>query len=1141
MRSNSISTPGSSARPVLSVGGLPPPPPALSPRTSSLGGSSHHHQHHHSGRSLSTSSVHGGASSSFSQSIAKSMTIEEMRQLHQRALSEAEAKRTELRLVLASRYRELVGSSDEVIRMKERAQELHDLVNALPSLMEKLTSTTTTGTTAAFKAEQETKEEISEEEKTESDEQREVLFLRHRLSSLPRVIHRSLDVNDVHQATTNLIQLFTLIASQTNVYPLANALASISQQNHPFPDLPDASSLNPSLMLQMRMIFLHVQTLPKKIIRIALRQLLRPASYGRHQKLKKQYDDDDDNFRDSKKHSLIMMMTDPALGAYQSAAALASFHLLQLPKNTTDPAAQLLDLYFDSKAKLLVQLLNKLTPPSTSQSAAGGGDDRPGTGDDAEAILSKIVLILQYDIILHPYQIFCLRKFRCPQRDDDEEGDDSSSSISATCLSIMSTLPLFDAAQVKTRCSKFLAAHLPLIRTKVKTVLVTIAGTTASALGKIRQSLYDKTDGVECMERLDDNGVCSWEEAVHGMVQISTVLNQIDTGGDVNQRRFSLWSFLFSNTFTSLVHSLLTTAFQSVHSQLVSTLQASLDNAPPLSKILPHEAYRNMLTIATELDKALLKVSEDAHELLVHAEEREESERRLRQSLYVQTCEIMGRLVNELRRMVHRENDDDAASDAVKELIVGRLCYLLKFRLTSLPTLLDPKSSPAALLSTSGMISIVDLQSAFELADDNEDGLITFEEAMEAFESAFSGTQFRGAEMLRETLLLSASDTDGTTITATRASTLGVSANVTLNELKLLAARGLRHEEAGPSSALGSVQQSLDDIVDGCFRKWAHAVMKDSTDTFETSFLDFLETGCTASDAEWQRLHPAENTISSFAQAPSNLLVLRNVSPYITAFMLDTSSTLNRTTCPSDFLPPVSTLEYAASLGITVTDDGSIPTFMDTVRWALLQHSVESVSSIVEKSMNVLSTKGLSLDTSDPSALLQYHTDVSFLMVCLFERNQSGFAAKGAASGYQSAKSILERTVETVELLLYNTCERALLDGLILSTGDKHKYVFQACDLFFSSLFGPDQAASVSAGGEVDLGAGSSSSVPLFREPLSSTRRFMLLPVQADRTLSEIQLRGKYEKKENISSRPELATSVVSSGLGFLSSMLKKS
>lgn len=46
-------------------------------------------------------------------SMAKSMTLEEMRVVHQRALKDAEAKRMELCLVLASRYRERVGSRDE--------------------------------------------------------------------------------------------------------------------------------------------------------------------------------------------------------------------------------------------------------------------------------------------------------------------------------------------------------------------------------------------------------------------------------------------------------------------------------------------------------------------------------------------------------------------------------------------------------------------------------------------------------------------------------------------------------------------------------------------------------------------------------------------------------------------------------------------------------------------------------------------------------------------------------------------------------------------------------------------------------------------------------------------------------------------
>lgn len=980
------------------------------------------------------------------------MTIDEMRGLHQRALAEAEAKRTELRLVLASRYRELVGSSDEVIKMKERAQELHDLVGALPTLMAKLNGPVMVKDTAPG-------------EEKETDEQRMNALRRH-LSNLPRAIYRVLDSNDVYAATSKLIELFTLIASQTNVYRLANVLSSTTLAG------PPSSQLDPALDAQMRMIFLQVQTLPKKIARIAGRNLVQAASYGK-------------------------AIEDPALGAEVSAAALASLDLLDVEKKE-NRASHLLELYFDAKAKLLVSLLNKL-------STSSGPDNEAVAAGNAEDILSKIVLILQYDIILHPYQIFVVRQFRTKRTNAE---------------AIMHSLPTFDRTMVRAKCSKFLAAHLPLIRTKVKSVLVTIAGTTASALGQIRQSLYDKTDDAGCLQRLDDNGVCTWDEAVDGLIDVRQALSSADTTPtSVGQRKFSLWGVLFSNTFSSLVHSLLTTAFQSVHTKVVSTLRASLANAPPLAGIFPHEAYRNTLQIATELNQALLKVSDDAHELLVHAEERIESERRLRQSLYVQTCEIMGRLVCELRRMVHRGNNDK--SDATKELIVGRLCYLLKFRLTSLATLLDPSSSPSAMHSTSGMIAFVDLQSAFELADDNEDGLISFDEAMEAVESAFSGTQFRGAEMVRETLLLT---NDGKAGVSSAGSDLVT--NVSLNELALLAARGLRHEASGQGSALGAVQQSLDSIVEKCFTEWSRAALEDSNAAFDAKLTDFLSTASSVSEAEWLRLHPVEATLSG----PK----VENISPFVVGFVLNVSSALNQATCPSDSLTPVPSLEYASSLGIV--EGSSIPTLTDTMRWSLLRQAVLSLAAILEaKSIGSLNKCGI-------TSLVQHQLDVSFLGRCFFERNQYGFAQQGGSDKLVAARKEIEGYIGKSHDVLRSNCDRVLFQGLASFFDERQKRVFEISDLAISSLFGEDAAsATVSAAGELDLGA-SDSSAPLFQSPLSSTRRFVLLPVQADRTLNEIQLRSKYAKeKEAAVSRPDrTGPSVMSTGLGFFSNILKK-
>lgn len=1042
------------------------------------------------------------------------MTIEEMRQLHAAALNQAESKRTELRLVLASRYRELVGSSDEVIKMKERSQELHDLVQALPLLLEKLNMniTVNNGDVEAEKATTDEddggdgQEEKDQEEEKEQEPQTDwsIVAVRRDLSRLPRVVHRALDVNDVFTATTTLMELFLLIASRTNAYPLANALQagalvlSQSKNNNHINAMtaaavvvPDADQ-DPALVAQMRMIFLQVQTLPNKIERIASKKLLRSASYGKNVK-------------------------DPSAGAEQSAAALASLDLLSIDQGR-DRAGYLLEKYFESKAQLLASLLNRLakedgeSSDNTTTAAGGAGN--------AEEILSKIVLILQHDVIVHPYQIFCLRNFPVANQEDVE------------AATIMNALPAFDKDAVKVRCSKFLSAHLPLIRTKVKSVLVAIAGTTASALGQIRQSLYDKTDGGECMQRLDDNGVCTWDEALEGMVDGSIVKSHAASGtgaDDSSDRRFSLWSALFSNTFSSLVHSLLTTSFESVHNRVVNTLRSSLANAPPLGAILPHEAYRNTLQIATELDRALLKVKDDAHELLVHAEERDESERRLRQSLYVQTCEIMGRLVCELRRTAFRGKDDKF--DATKELLVGRLCYLLKFRLTSLSTLLDPESSPAAMRSTSGMISYVDLQSAFELADDNEDGLITFEEATEAVESAFSGTQFHGAEMIKETLsILAAGD-------ETRLNTTGprTPLNVTLSELTLLTARGLRHETSGPESALGTVQKSLDDIVDGCFQEWALAALETSTKAFASSIQDFLATASNAGEAEWQRMYTASESTGSSAPP------VGNVSPHIVGYILNVSSILSRTTCPSDSLSPVPSIEYASSLGI---DSGnSIPTMIDTIRRTLLRRSLMSLLSLLGEAFDAGVSSGRRLESCSVSPLLQLHLDVTFVKLCYYERNHYDFGPETSLA--TSLKGDVEKTVVRVDGLLRSACDSGTLQSLPEITGAKHQHVLEVCDLFFSSLFGEDSSSpTISSEDELDLGMGtpSASSLPLIHPPLASSRRFVLLPVQADRSLSDLQLRGKYVKeKEETQSRQEAhGGSVMSSGLGFFSSMLKK-
>ena len=1021
-------------------------------------------------------------STQYNQAIAKSMTIDEMRLLHQKALGDAEAKRTELRLVLASRYRELVGSSDEVTKMRERSTELHQLVHALPSLMAKL---------AQSKTPQESK---TDEEGSAGDYS--PALIRWELSRLPRLVHRALDKNQVHKAATYLILLFQIIATHTDAYPLATALSN-TKMNF------SATPLDPVIVTQMKMTYLHLETVPARTIRNAKQMLSKAASHNG---------------------------ADAFMGAQWSASALSTMDLLKVNK-PIDRAVPLLDVYFDSKAKLLQNLLGQLTTPS--------GDAKIETLT-AEHVLSEIISILQHDIILHPYQIFVRRVF---------PGEEAG---------IMTSMPAFDADIVKSKASHCLAAHLPLIRTKVKSVLVSIAGTTASALGQIRQSLYDKTDGADCMERLDSTGVCTWEEAVHAMVDVRIVLSQSGSNSVSEHkeapRKFSLWSALFSNTFSSLVHSLLTTSFHSVHVKVVSTLRTSLANAPPFSAMLPHEAFRNTLKIATELDAALLKVSDDAHELLVHAEERTESERRLRQSLYVQTCEIMGRLVCELRRMLLHKN---ASDDATKEFLVGRLCHLLKFRLTALPTLLDPEHSPAVLQGTTGgMIALSELQAAFDLADDNDDGLITFEEAMEAVDSAFSGTQFHGAEMIRETLLLSCRPEESSSTIPGCITT--PPSNVTLQELALLSARGLKHEKFGTESALGTIQSSLNGIIEKCFSEWAQETLSNASMNLRGSFKNFLDSVSSNSESEWQRIYagaiessPPDFVEFMVGEKPSRIPTISattgNVSPHIVGYLLAVASALNRSVCPSDAIILTPPPDYAITLGVV---DGNLPTLIDTIRVALLRQGLKSLAVCFDEDVTTALTecelddgfKKRLLSQGSASGIIQLNLDIGFVKMCLFKRNKFGFKWRhddDKADTTLDDRNLLDKVLTITDHLLSRTYS-GNISLLLQAMDERHRHVLEVSDLMLSSLFGDDKASDTNSAfseSDVNVGASGSGNTILY-SPLASSRRFGLLPIQSDRSLAELQRRKFSKGKDEGGQNKDISGGGVMSS--FFSSMLKK-
>jgi hypothetical protein len=468
----------------------------------------------------------------------------------------------------------------------------------------------------------------------------------------------------------------------------------------------------------------------------------------------------------------------------------------------------------------------------------------------------------------------------------------------------------------------------------------------------------------------------------------------------------------------------------------------------------------------------------------------------------------------------------------------------------------------------SGMITLMELSSSFDLADDDDDGLISFDEAMEAMESAFSGTHFHGAEVVRDTLLLTNSAISNGTTNHTGASYLSnahnksTPQNVTLSELALLSARGLRHDVSGPESALGTVQSSLDVIVNRCFKEWARSALSSPVRSFTKTLQEQMEVAMTVSDLEWRRLHglldkeddvmlkeiiEAKGDKSKLEQGP---IKVGEVSPNIVSYLLTVAGVLNRSVCPTDSLPPVPSLEYAKKLGILSRPDDSskkgIPNMLVTIRGSLLGEALTSISqSLKQEIMSSRDDDGVTDDASyderlkkcSPSSLVQLNMDIKFIHRCFFERNKSGFLL--ASDSINDSRRIINDLSE---------CTSASINAITIdvstinnSISEKHARVFSSCDLFLSSLFGEDKSGNFLS----DLSAsmnGISSSESMVLNPLPSSRRFILLPIQAEKSLTELQLRGKYEKKaqEEKTSGKDTTTGALGSGFGFLSSMLTK-
>jgi len=115
----------------------------------------------------------------------------------------------------------------------------------------------------------------------------------------------------------------------------------------------------------------------------------------------------------------------------------------------------------------------------------------------------------------------------------------------------------------------------------------------------------------------------------------------------------------------------------------------------------------------------------------------------------------------------------------------------------------------------------------------------------------------------------------------------------------------------------------------------------------------------------------------------------------------------------------------------------------------------------------------------------------------------------------------------------------------------RYAATYNSCDMFFSSLFGDKDVVNDTSsmilekenivGGTMER----NDNPPLFQNPLPSARRFTLLPIQAEKSVKELQLirnleKDRVDKMTNEKSSSFAAANAVSSSFGYFSSLLKK-
>ena len=388
------------------------------------------------------------------------LDIQTLRALHQKARENLNAKQTELRLVVASRYKELVtsnhssaggdslstqGTYGELCTMHTHAKQLVAMLEGQGSSdergMEQLLRDTILRSNLSRTA---GNLEVEREEMVSNVKTKNVMSLsryRYELSSIPQRIHQNLSGSHIAPmiAAQNLVRAFHLIDCQNSTsssggkirFPLAREHTSRFFSNNAILLARNAEN-DKCLEYQIRIIYEHLGHLPIRILSAAKEVLLQ------------------ENFEASDYSGALV--------------ALVLMDNKLIPSTATGEklSCRLLDLFLENKASMLMKYL-KL-----------GNDEKQL--ESPEDYLSNLVSIIQ-NLVLQAYYIFSGIK------------KDNGSSIKELLSSYSTVEYSLSSIVLKDKVSLFLNSYFPLV-TKTSRFVLSNMRRNSGYLGKIREVRY---------------------------------------------------------------------------------------------------------------------------------------------------------------------------------------------------------------------------------------------------------------------------------------------------------------------------------------------------------------------------------------------------------------------------------------------------------------------------------------------------------------------------------------------------------------------------------------------------------------------------------------------------------------------------